>query len=292
MDWLSTSTVRVERDAPLGRLTWYRLGGSARWLAHPADERELSDLLGQASRERVPVKVLGGGANVLVSDDGFDGLVVRLDEPFFRSVSVEGTAVRVGAGVDLMTLCRTMSERGLSGLEGLAGIPGTVGGAVRMNAGGRYGSFGDVVRSVRVMHRDATVQTWPRERVGFGYRHSLLGDAIVLSAELELATCDPASAKEAHRLLFDQKMSSQPMAEHSAGCVFKNPPQAPAGQLIDQAGLKGVSFGRAMVSAKHANFIVADRGATAADVLGLIELIRQTVRERWGTELEVEIDIW
>lgn len=292
MSWWNEFKPRVERDVPLGRLTWFRVGGNARFLFSPRDARDLAALMTRAREEGLAVKVLGGGANVLIRDDGFDGVVVRLDQPEFRAVQVEGTAVEVGAGVDLMPLTRRLSYQGLSGLEPMAGIPGTVGGGVRMNAGGPAGSLGDVVCAAEVLDSARAVETRSAERLGFGYRSSALEDCIVLSVRLELRPGDPQHCREDYDERLAGKTGSQPLRDKSAGCIFKNPDQAPAGRLIDQAGLKGARSGRAVVSDRHANFILAESGATASDVLRLIDLIRTRVRQQFGVELETEIDIW
>jgi len=246
----------------------------------------------RAAKENVPLKVLGAGANVLVRDDGFDGVVVRLDQPEFRSVTRHGNELECGAGVDLMPLTKWCSAEGLSGLEGMAGIPATVGGAVRMNAGGRDHEFSSVVRDVRVLGSDGAIETWSANRLGFAYRYSDLGDRIVLSARLGLAEDDPQRVRRKHDEYFEFKKRSQPLADKSAGCIFKNPNGQSAGALIDRAGLKGLSSGNARVSQRHANFIVAGAGATATDVLRLIDMIRDRVRQLFDTQLEVEIDIW
>lgn len=292
MSWWSAFASRIECDTPLGRHTWYRLGGPARFLFRPRDAEDLASLLARAKHEDIPVKVLGSGANVLISDDGFDGVVVRLDNDAFCNTTWRGRSVKVGAGVDLMPLARRCSEQGLSGLEYLAGIPATVGGAVRMNAGGRFGEFGTVVHEIDVLCTDGGVETWPHDRIGFRYRRTDLGDSIVLSAELELVEDDPNRVKRIFDDLLEYKERSQPLSGRSAGCVFKNPVGHSAGALIDQAGLKGARCGKARVSRRHANFIVAERGATASDVMYLIDLIRDQVRKVFGTELETEIEIW
>ncbi len=292
MSWWKGFANRIERDAPLGPWTWFRLGGPARYLFRPRDAEELARLLVRAKEEDVPLKVLGGGANVLISDDGFDGVVVRLDAEAFRTVRRRGTTLSVGAGVDLMPFTRHCSEQGLSGLESMAGIPGTLGGAVGMNAGGRSGELGNVVRQVSLLRLDGGRETWPHDRVGFGYRCSDIGDRIVLSAELELVEDDPHRVKRTYDEHLEYKRRSQPLAERSAGCIFKNPEGQSAGALIEGAGLKGAGYGRARVSRRHANFIVARSGAVASDVLHLIDLIRQRVRRIFGAELEIEIDIW
>ena len=177
-------------------------------------------------------------------------------------------------------------------MEGLAGIPSTVGGAVRMNAGGRYGEFGDVVREVELLCSDGHLETRSRAQLGFGYRTSAVKDEIVLSVRLELAEDDPVRVGQRFDECFECKTRSQPLTERSAGCIFKNPQGQSAGALIDQAGLKGVKWGGARVSERHANFIVADEGATASDVIRLIDLIRERVQKVFGTELQIEVEIW
>jgi UDP-N-acetylmuramate dehydrogenase len=249
--------------------------------------------LRRADDEDVGVKVLGRGANVLVSDDGFDGVVVRLDSDEFRRVRRNGSRLEVGAGVDLMPLVRRCSRDGLSGVEGLAGIPATIGGAIRMNAGGPACEIGDVVEEIRVLTAGKNVEVRSTELIGFRYRHTDLdGGDIVLSASLKLDQDDPRRVRSAFREHLERKQRSQPLAEHSAGCIFKNPPLKPAGALIDQAGLKGSRIGAAEVSSVHANFIVARSGATASDVLHLIDFVRERVLHIFDTELETEIEIW
>ena len=191
-----------------------------------------------------------------------------------------------------MQLSKQCSSEGLSGLECMAGIPASIGGAVRMNAGGRFGDFGAVVKSVEVMKRDGTIERWSKERVGFGYRHSAVDDNVVLSAELQLRDDDPDRVRKSFDELFELKRRTQPLAEHSAGCIFKNPQGRSAGALIDHAGLKGTRWGEAEVSRQHANFIVANEGATASDVLHLIDMVRDRVRKEFQTELEMEVEVW
>jgi UDP-N-acetylmuramate dehydrogenase len=292
MNWWRDFADQIQLDAPLARLTWYRLGGRARYLFRPSDASVLARLLRRANDSQVPVKILGAGANVLIRDDGFDGVVVRLDREAFRSVERMGARLRAGAGVDLMSFSRRCSEEGLSGMEGLAGIPASIGGAVRMNAGGRFGEIGDVVDSVTVLSREGDLERWSHERIGFAYRSTNLGDLVVLSADFVLTPAATAETSTRFAEYFAYKQSTQPLADKSAGCIFKNPPGQSAGALIDRAGLKGTRCGAAHVSERHANFIVADRGARSADVLHLIDLVRERVRTAFGTELQVEIDIW
>ncbi|MBU0719090.1 MAG: UDP-N-acetylmuramate dehydrogenase [Planctomycetes bacterium] len=292
MSWSTEFADCVECDAPLGKLTWFRLGGPARYLSRPRSADELAAIMTRARNEGLETQVLGAGANVLVRDDGVDGVVVRLDQPGFREVEWDGLTARVGAGVDLMLFVRECSARGLSGLEGLAGIPGTIGGAVRMNAGTRHGEIGDVVRDVELLRRDNVRDTWTRDQLGFGYRRSALDGEIVLSARLEFSQGDPQQVNEAFVEHLAEKMRTQPLGAHSAGCVFKNPAGRSAGELIDRAGLKGTRCGGARVAREHANFIVADDGASASDVLRLIDLIRDRVAREFDVELELEVEVW
>ena len=292
MNWWSEFENRIECDVPLGRHTWFRVGGAARFLFRPSDAADLSALVQRARSEEISVKVLGSGANVLVSDEGFDGVVVRLDAPAFSFDKRLGTRLTAGAGVELMSLSRRCSEQGLAGLEGLAGIPATVGGAVRMNAGGRFGDIGTVVSEVELLRSDGVVERRTRDTLQFNYRKSNIGDGVVLSATLDLTQDDPARVSHQFEECFQYKKASQPLADRSAGCVFKNPQGNSAGALIDKAGLKGKAFGQAHVSEHHANFIVTDPGATASDVMNLIELIRNEVAEKFDIRLELEIDVW
>jgi len=273
-------------------LTWFRLGGPARYLVSPGSREELADIVRRARDEEIAVKVLGGGANVLVRDDGFDGLVVRLGDPCFTGLEYNNDRVHCGAGVDLMQLAFSCARKGLSGLEAMAGIPGTVGGGIRMNAGGRYGELGDLVESVDAVDETGRVNRLPHDDIGFAYRHTNLNGYIVISAALRVAPTDPDGVLDRFREIWAEKKRSQPLSATSAGCVFKNPPGKPAGMLIDQCGLKGTRCGGASVSETHANFIVTAPDAKAGDVIELIEKIRDVVRREHGIELETEIDIW
>jgi len=292
MHWLTDFEPRVERDVPLAKLTWFGLGGAARWLASPSGPEELAALLRRARDAGEAVRVLGGGANVLVQDDGVDGVVVRLDAEEFGWLIVDGDRVIAGAGVDLMKLCNRCAAAGLAGVECLGGIPGTVGGAIRMNAGGRFGQIADVVERVHVVGADGAAATLSRDAFGFGYRTSSLGDRVVVAAELRLKEDSADAVRERLHDIWTYKKETQPLGERSAGCIFKNPPGDSAGRLIDAAGMKGASCGGATVSTRHANFVTADPGTRTADVLRLIERIRDAVMKASGVELEMEIVVW
>jgi UDP-N-acetylmuramate dehydrogenase len=246
------------------------------------------------------VFIMGRGANLLVSDDGVDGMVIRLDAPVFTRVhwpltaSPTGTPATVvaGAGTDMFRLVNEAGRHGLAGIEGLAGIPGRLGGIVRMNAGGRWGQISDVVRELTVVNELGDIRRIDREDAGFGYRRSSLAGVVVCDVRLQLTRDDPGAIRDRFKAIWKTKAATQPMSAPSAGCVFKNPPGGSAGGLIDRAGLKGRTVGGAGVSEVHANFIVTRPGATAADVFTLIGQIRREVARQFGVELDLEIEVW
>jgi UDP-N-acetylmuramate dehydrogenase len=283
-----------QTDVALAPRTWYRLGGAARWLLTPRSEAELRECLERCAAGGIAWRVLGRGANVLVRDAGFDGAVISLSDPSWQGVHIEGALVRARGGADFPDLVNATVAAGLAGLHRLAGIPGTVGGLVRMNAGGKYGAIADFIRSVRVMDATGGIEERAAEDLHFGYRRSSLDAAIVLEAVFALQSAETAPLRSEFRRIWKEKTGSQPtLGAASAGCIFKNPsPEQPAGLLLDRAGLKGARVGRAQVSTKHANFIVAEEGATAQDVLDLIALAQQRVRTDVGVELELEIEVW
>lgn len=283
----------VKADEPLAPLTWFRLGGPAAFLARPRDIDEVASLLHHAHDLGLPARVLSGGSNVLVRDEGFPGLVLHLESPVFSDVTIDGTRVESGAAVPLTALISQTARAGLAGLEVLTGIPGTVGGALRGNVGGRQGAIGNFVRSVTVLGEDGSVRTRSRDDITFGYRETDLDEPVLLSATFELTPEDPESVVKRMRRVWIIKKENQPYGHQSAGCIFKNPtPEISAGALVEGAGLKGARSGGAEVSDRHANFIVAHPGATSADVLTLIDQVRRRVAEQAGYELELQIQIW
>jgi UDP-N-acetylmuramate dehydrogenase len=293
MSWCSGLEEICQTDVPLREHTWYGLGGPARWFVLPRNEEQLAAVVRRLKEFEVPWRVLGRGANVLVRDQGFDGAVIKLSGDQWERTLLVGHEVQAAAGVDITKLVRMTVDRGLSGLECLAGIPGSLGGIIRMNAGGRYGCVADVVREVRVMLRDGAIETRPQAACGFAYRDSALRDGIVLAASLVLAPGDPARLLGRFREIWASKSGEQPaVAARSAGCLFKNPPGAAAGRLIDEAGLKGHRCGGAEISRRHANFVVAHPGAAAQDVIDLISIARERVLEGTGIELQLEVEIW
>jgi UDP-N-acetylmuramate dehydrogenase len=283
----------VRTDEPMAHRNWFRLGGPAAYFASPRTLDELVGLLKRCRDEGLSFKVLGGGSNVLVRDEGVGALVVLLESPFFADVKVSGHVVEAGAAVPLTALISHSARSGLAGLEILTGIPGTVGGALRGNAGGRQGAIGQFVRRATVLDPADEIQVRERDDLSFADRESNLDEPVILSAEFELEPEDPESVVRRMRRIWIIKKENQPYAHQRSGCIFKNPtPEVSAGALIDQAGLKGTQVGGAEVSDRHANFIVAHPGAKAADILQLIDRIRQRVWQQFGYELELQIQVW
>jgi UDP-N-acetylmuramate dehydrogenase len=283
----------VQADEALAPHVWFRLGGPAKYLARP---RTLDDLLGLIRRcrdEELPFKILGGGSNVLVRDEGVAALIFHLESPAFSDVRIEGNVVEAGAAVPVTALISHSARAGLAGLEILTGIPGTVGGALRGNAGDRQSSIGQFVRRATVVDAAGEVQVRDRDDLNFANSASNLDEPVILSAEFELDREDPESVVRRMRRIWIIKKEHQPYGHQSSGCIFKNPTSdLSAGSLIEQAGLKGTRHGGAEVSDRHANFIVAQPGATSADVLHLIDQIRQRVWQQFGYELELQIQVW
>ena len=281
---------RLHTHVLLGQLTTYKLGGPARLLVEAQEVSDLELVAAGLEATRTPVLVLGRGSNVLISDRGFDGVVVHLGAGF-SSIRHQDRFVVAGAAASLPQLARTTAKAGLGGLEFFVGIPGSVGGAVRMNAGCHGSETVDVMASAEVFDlSEGTATTRTADQLEFGYRHSNLGDLeIVIEATFRVT---PVESKEVEAIMRDVsrwRKRNQPGGTLNAGSVFKNPDGDSAGRIIDELGLKGYSIGRVSVSMKHANFIVAERGATAGDVRHLINSVRALVLERSGVDLSPEI---
>ena len=292
----------VEHDAPLAPLTWYRIGGPAKYLVRPRSADELAEAARRCAEEGIPIRVLGFGANLLVDDAGVGAAVFRLDDEHWRTFDVKNdggrVTLRLGAGFDMQKMVLECCREGLAGVEHMAGIYGTVGGGVCMNAGGRFGDLGDAVEAVEVMAADGSAFTRTRDDLHFGYRTSNIVSPFITAATLELSEDDPVRVTERTKEVWMYKRSSQPLGAKSCGCAFTNPPPAAdgtprsAGRLIDEAGCKGLRVGNAEVSQKHANFIVAHKPCPSADVIALMDKIRRRVEDQFGVRLESEVKIW
>ena len=292
--------IRHEMDAPLGPLTWYNVGGHAQCLAHPASTAQLSELVSQCRAKSIPLRILGSGANLLVREAGVPGVVIRLDDPAWSQMTVKDNIVTVGAGYGLMRLVAETARLGLDGLAQVAGIPASIGGAIRMNAGGTYGDVGQAVKRVQVMSATGQVYHRDADDLEFTYRHVNIDAPFILGVEFELTPTDPKELSKRVKEIYLYKTNSQPFADRSSGCCFKNPTQEdpdydgrPAGMIIDQCGLKGYRCGTAVVSEVHANFIVADKkDAQAEDVYQVIQHVEQAVKQQTGITLTREVVVW
>lgn len=293
----------VELNAPLGALTWYRSGGCAEVLARPRTVDALATLLSRCHEMGTEVRVLGTGANLLVCDAGIDGIVVQLNEPAFctaqwHDAHSSSGLTRLGAGAQLMPLTAESAREGLTGLSALAGIPASIGGAIRMNAGGAFGEIGTLVHSIEFVSSRGELSTIPACDLNFGYRHCTLPEGIVTAAHLALTPGDPVQIRAHLKEVSAYKKNTQPMRDNSAGCMFKNPvdpttgARVSAGRLVDLAGLKGFALGSAYVSPVHGNFIALKDGGSADDVVALAHAVQQRVLEHSGIRLEREVVVW
>lgn len=287
-----TPETKLLENEPLGPKTTMRVGGAARYYAEPANEADLSALLRETHRRELPLLLLGRGSNLLVPDEGVHALVIRLaGREWQRFDARPDGRVEAGAGLRLKELCGLAAARGLRGFEFLEGIPGTLGGALRMNAGAMGGWMFDLVEAVRLALRDGTVRTLRRHELHVVYRDCReLGEAVALGALLRPVSAGvPTAEIQAQIASFQARRAATQPRDPSAGCMFKNPPNDSAGRLIDALGLKGERVGDAEVSPVHANFIVNRGRATAADVIALMRRVRERVKAAHGIELEPEV---
>jgi UDP-N-acetylmuramate dehydrogenase len=289
----------MKLQEPMSGHTSYRIGGVADALVTPVDRQDLAALLQEMRDQRLPCLVLGGGTNLLVRDGGFRGVVISLKKMAaigifreYRSLGGSFAVIHVEAGAMLARLLSFSAERGLTGLEFATGIPGTVGGAVCMNAGTAQGEIGDIIDTVTLVAPDGELILRNREEMGFGYRTANIpADHVVSDIKIILRHGDAGQIKARVKQIMAGRKDKQPWGLPSAGSVFKNPQDESAGKLIESAGLKGLAVGGAQVSEKHANFIVNRGNAKATDVLQLMEIIKEKVLEMHQIRLEPEIKI-
>ncbi len=282
----------LQRDESLAPYTWLQLGGQAEYLLTPQTEEQALQVVRYCLSGEVPIRILGGGSNLLVSDDGVPGAVIRVAEPLMSDITVTGTRLTAGGGTLLSHAVSESVRAQLSGLEAMVGIPGTIGGAVLGNAGGRHGDIGELIESVSVVNREGQVVERSGDELLFSYRRCNLDDVLVLSATFQLNSDTSNELTRRMRKNWIMKRATQPLADQSAGCIFQNPRGLSAGALIEQCGVKGMAVGRARISDRHANFIVTEKGATSHDVDQLISRIRSAVSEKFGVKLELEICRW
>lgn len=286
--------VRAERGRRFAELTSLRVGGAIDWVISPATEEQAAAIVYELDKAGIGWRPLGSGSNVLADDDDHHYVVLSLSE-MKGEVKIEGNLVSVSSGYSLPRLCIDVARHGLAGIEGLGGIPGTVGGALWMNAGAYGHEIGTVTEVVRVA-RDGRVAEIPGNSVQWNYRHTSFAEGeLILGATLRLTTDDPELIKARMDEAKRKRLASQPHGARSAGCFFKNPPAGTigTGKIIDDLGMKGARKGSAVVSPVHANFIVTEgENARAEDALALAEEIRERVKREQGIDLEYEVELW
>ncbi len=282
----------IKQQHPLAPLTTLKLGGPAQFFAQPTSIEQLSGLLRHCQSEKVPVRVLGGGSNLLVRDEGVRGLVLRLSEPAFTSVAVADKQVRAGAGAALSALISETARHGLAGLESLIGIPGTVAGALRSNAGSRFSFITQYVREVEIMDGQGRIQTHGRDDLRLDESDDLPADSLITAAAFELEPDKIDSILKRMRKFWIHRKAHQPLSFQASGRMFKDPRAMPAEQLIEQAELVGTRVGGTEISDRHANYIVVHSGATGRDVLRLIDLVRGKIAAQFGQHLELALVVW
>ncbi|HIX72671.1 MAG TPA: UDP-N-acetylmuramate dehydrogenase [Candidatus Anaerobutyricum stercoripullorum] len=284
-----TAGTLLERE-PMSKHTSFRIGGPADLFVQPANEEELWNALHLARQEKVPFFIVGNGSNLLVSDEGFRGMILHTGG-MLKDISVEGDVIYAQAGALLSTVAKTALEHGLAGMEFAAGIPGTLGGAVCMNAGAYGGEMKDILLDAEVLTQEGERLVLPVEELDLSYRHSVIFEKnyVVLAAHIRLSRGDTAEIKNRMNELAGARRDKQPLEYPSAGSTFKRPEGYFAGKLIQDAGLKGYTVGGAQVSEKHSGFVINRGGATAEEVRFLIRQVQQKVRSQFGVELEPEV---
>lgn len=282
----------IKRNEPLAPYTHLKLGGPAEMLVRPRSREELARFVRHCYQERLPLRVLGSGCNMLVRDEGVTGAVLILSEPAFTQIAVEGNRVRSGTGAAVSALIAHAARHGLAGFETLVGIPGSVGGALRCNAGDRFGDIGQFVRQVEVMDSSGAVQVRDRDELRFGDRASNLDDPVLLTAEFKLEPDSADAIVKRMRKAWISRKASQPLSFQAAARIFKDPRGLNAAALIEQAGLARTRVGGAEISDRDSNYLIVHAGANCRDALRLIDLVASRVHERFNVTLEQEIKVW
>ena len=281
-------------DEPMKDYTTFRVGGPAKWMAAPQDEQQLRVILKMCSEVQVPCFILGRGSNLLVSDNGFEGVIVNLRKHFNKiEVDRENKTITAEAGASLPAVSQAALSAGLTGLEFAAGIPGTMGGGLFMNAGAYGGELKQVVTEATVMTKDGMILHVPAEQMALGHRISnfMQTGEIILSVKMQLTQGNPDVIKETMNDFNSRRRDKQPLEYPSAGSTFKRPEGYFAGKLIDDAGLRGYRVGGAMVSEKHCGFVINYDNATATDVINLMKDVQTKVKEKFDVQLEPEVRI-
>ncbi len=290
---------QILKNEPLSKYTTMRIGGPVRAWVEPEDISDLKRVVDLSRAGDIPLKVIGRGSNILFSDKGYEGIIICLKNDSFKQVKIEANTVWAGAGISLSQLISKTTQANLSGLEFFSQIPGTLGGLVMTNAGVKVldpdcsKDIGELVQEVKVLDRDGQVRTLDKDKLVFSYRWSNLKGFIILEVCLNLVNKPLAEIKAVEEKIRDHRQGTQPLDALNCGCIFRNPSSSDlsSGQLIDSCGLKGKQIGQAMISDKHANFIINKGEAKAGQVLELLNLAQEKVWEKFKIKLELEIEI-
>lgn len=275
----------LERNFPLKNLTTFKTGGNARYFINARSVEDIINAIKFARDRSMDFFILGNGSNVLFSDQGFDGVVIKIG---MKNFVIKDNGIIVEAGVFMPKLVREVSAKGLTGLEEFIGIPGSVGGCIYMNAGTKNKEIKDVIKSVKLLDTH-TFEVYDLNEIKFSYRTSNIKNAVILSGVFNVQPGEISIIKRKIKEELEIRRKTQPVASYNAGCIFKNPPGLKSGELIEKLGLKGYKINGAMVSTRHANFIINDGNATSSSILKLIRFIQNEVYEKTGIKLELEL---
>lgn len=282
---------RLLTNEPLSKHSTFKIGGPAKFYFEPESVEALKKAIKFAKAESIPFILIGRGSNILFKDKPYKGIVISLNSKQFKKINIENGLVKSGGGAGIKELIDFAVKKNLGGLEFMAGIPGTVGGSVAMNAGGKDTWIGNFVHKVIVLDRNCNIIEIPKNKIKFGYRSSGLLKYVILEVYFSLKKTTSKKSRTLFRNYLKEKNLKQELSIPNAGCVFKNPPGNSSGRLIELAGLKGRRIGDALISFKHANFIVNTGKAKAADILKLIKVIREKIKKDFGVSLDLEIKI-
>lgn len=290
--WYEPFKSIIRQDEPLAMHTWFQTGGMAEFFALPETQAQAAELVAAASEQNVPIRLLGEGSNVLIRNDGVSGLVISLDSPAFQNIVIEGNCVKAGSAAKLGRVVTASVYAGLSGLEDMIGVPGTVGGALHVHATANMTKVSRCLKSTVEMDLQGNTVSKTTEELAAAYQDKSLNSLIILETIFELTPDDPKELAQQMQKRWILKKSQQPMSFQCCGRIFKNPSGFSAGELIDRAGLKGARIGGAVISERHANYIIAEPECSSEDITRLIELVRDQVHKRTDVLLDLDLEIW
>lgn len=290
--WCDPFKSIIRQDEPLAMHTWFQTGGMAEYYAQPETQAQATELVAAASDAGIPIRLLGEGSNVLIRNDGVSGLVISLDSPAFKEIVVEGNCIKAGAAARLGRVVTTAVHAGLAGLEDFIGVPGSVGGALHVHVAANMTKISRCLKSTLEMDFQGKIFDKTSEELAATYQDKSLNSLIILETLFELEPDDPKALAQQMQKRWILKKSQQPMSFQCCGRIFKSPTGVSAGELIDRAGLKGARIGGAVISERHANYIIAEPECSSEDIIRLIDLVRDQVHKRTDVLLDLDLEIW